>query len=67
VDYPQPLGVEHELMVCLLAGAPQRTLRPLFCRATGSDFSDRDVEVLTLLRPHLRMSQVSWNLGGDPG
>jgi len=59
VDYSRPLGVEHEIMVCLWAGAPQRTLRLLFCRGTGSDFSDRDVEVLTLLRPHLEAAYAT--------
>ena len=51
-DHSRPLGVEHELMVCLPAGSPQRTLR-LLARGAGSDFSERDIEVLTLLRPHL--------------
>jgi DNA-binding CsgD family transcriptional regulator len=46
--------VKHELMVVLDAGAPQRTLRLLFNRAGGSDFSQRDIAVLTLLRPHLQ-------------
>jgi DNA-binding CsgD family transcriptional regulator len=54
VDYLSRYGVEHELMVCLDAGGPQRTLRLLFARGAGPDFSLRDVEVLTLLRPHLQ-------------
>lgn len=54
VDCEKPEGLEHEVMVCLDAGLPQRTLRLLFWRGPGSDFSDRDVAVLTLLRPHLR-------------
>jgi DNA-binding NarL/FixJ family response regulator len=41
-------------MVVLDAGAPQRTLRLLFNRSGGSDFSQRDIAVLTLLRPHLQ-------------
>lgn len=53
LDYSHPSGVEHELMVCLPAGSPQRTLRLLFARGSGPDFSDRDLEVLSLLRPHL--------------
>ena len=57
-DYCAPLGIEHELMVCLDAGGPQRTLRVLFTRGPGSDFSERDVAVLTLLRPHLQAAYV---------
>ena len=41
-------------MVILNAGAPQRTVRLLFNRGPGADFSERDVTVLTLLRPHLQ-------------
>src|SRR6476660_414072 len=40
-DFDQPRGVEHELMVCLDAGRPRRTLRLLFAGGPGSDFSDR--------------------------
>jgi|tagenome__1003787_1003787.scaffolds.fasta_scaffold20598830_1 DNA-binding CsgD family transcriptional regulator len=58
-DYERPAGVEHELMVVLEAGGPQRTLRLLFSRGPGSDFSDRDVAVLTLLRPHLQAAYVT--------
>ncbi len=38
-EYFRPLGLEHDIMVCLPAGAPQRTLRVLFFRGPGSDFS----------------------------
>jgi DNA-binding CsgD family transcriptional regulator len=58
-DYDRPLGVEHELMVCLDAGRPRRTLRLLFARGPGSDFSERDVAVLTLLQPHLQSAYVA--------
>jgi hypothetical protein len=58
-DFERPTGVEHELMVVLEAGGPQRTLRLLFARGPGSDFSDRDVAVLTLLRPHLQAAYVT--------
>jgi DNA-binding CsgD family transcriptional regulator len=58
-DYDRPLGIEHELMVCLDAGGPRRTLRLLFARGPGSDFSERDVAVLTLLRPHLQSAYVA--------
>jgi DNA-binding CsgD family transcriptional regulator len=53
-DYDRVSGVEHEVRVCLDAGSPQRTLRLLFVRGPGLDFTDRDVAVLTVLRPHLQ-------------
>jgi DNA-binding NarL/FixJ family response regulator len=46
-------------MVWLDAGGPQRTVRLLFSRRTGSDFSHRDVAVMTLLRPHLQAAYVA--------
>jgi DNA-binding CsgD family transcriptional regulator len=46
-------GVEHELMLCL-PGGPGRTVRLIFFRGPGPDFSERDRALLTLLRPHLR-------------
>lgn len=58
-DYLRPLGLEHDIMVCLAAGAPQRTLRMLFFRGPGADFSDRDIAVLTLLRPHLQAAYIT--------
>lgn len=58
-DYFRPLGLEYDLMVCLPAGAPQRTLRVLFFRGPGADFSDRDIAVLTLLRPHLQAAFIT--------
>ena len=58
-DYFRPLGLEHDIMVCLPAGGPQRTLRVLFFRGPGSDFSDRDIAVLTLLRPHLQAAYIT--------
>ena len=59
VELGHPEGIEHELMVCLDAGAPQRTVRLLFNRGPGSDFSERDVAVLTLLRPHLQAAYLA--------
>lgn len=53
-DYCRPAGIEHEILVCLRAGAPQRTVRLMFWRGSGPDFSERDLAVLTLLRPHLQ-------------
>ena len=50
-DLGRDSWVKHELMVVLDAGAPQRTLRLLFNRAGGSDFSQRDVAVLDPAAP----------------
>ncbi|HTQ94245.1 MAG TPA: helix-turn-helix transcriptional regulator [Streptosporangiaceae bacterium] len=44
--------VEHEMMLCLPAG-PRRTVRLIFFRGAGADFSERDRGLLALLRPHL--------------
>src|ERR1700760_2015011 len=44
--------IEHEIMVCLPAG-PGRSLRAIFFRGAGADFSERDRGLLALLRPHL--------------
>ncbi|SHL19897.1 helix-turn-helix transcriptional regulator [Actinacidiphila paucisporea] len=57
-DYYRPLGIEHELMLCMPAGTPGtagpgRTLRIFLFRGPGPDFSERDRALLTLLRPHL--------------
>lgn len=51
-DYFQPAGLDHELMVCL-PGAPGRTVRLIFFRGPGPDFSERHRALLALLRPHL--------------
>jgi DNA-binding CsgD family transcriptional regulator len=51
-DYFRPAGLDHELMLCL-PGAPGRTVRLLFFRGPGQDFSERDRALLALLRPHL--------------
>jgi DNA-binding CsgD family transcriptional regulator len=51
-DYSRLFGVEHEIMVTLPLGH-QRSVRVLFARGDGSDFTERDRAVLTLLRPHL--------------
>jgi DNA-binding CsgD family transcriptional regulator len=44
--------IEHEMMVCLPAG-PGRSVRLIFFRGAGPDFSERDRGLLALLRPHL--------------
>ena len=57
-DYYRPLGIEHDLMLTLPAGPgpatdPLRSVRLLFTRGPGLDFTERDRALLTLLRPHL--------------
>jgi DNA-binding CsgD family transcriptional regulator len=57
-DYFHPVGIEHELMMCLPVGpgspgGPGRSVRLIFFRGAGPDFSERDRGLLTLLRPHL--------------
>jgi DNA-binding CsgD family transcriptional regulator len=58
VDYARYWQVEHEMMVVLPAG-PGRTVRLLFSRGPGSDFTDRDRVLLSLLRPHLHAAFVA--------
>lgn len=53
IDYVRPAGFEHELMLCL-PGSPGHTVRLLFFRGPGRDFSERDRALLALLRPHLQ-------------
>jgi DNA-binding CsgD family transcriptional regulator len=47
------LGGSERLMMVCLPSQPGRVLRLLFWRGPGPDFSQRDRDVLTLLRPHL--------------
>lgn len=65
-DYLKFYGVENELMVCLPAGGPQRTLRLLFARGVGPDFSERDRALLVLLRPHLLAAWAQAQRGVRP-
>lgn len=58
VDYLRHLGSEREIMVVLPAG-PGRTLRLMFSRGPGADFTERDRALLTLLRPHLHAAFVA--------
>src|SRR5215469_10722337 len=58
-----PDGIEHQLGLCLPAGpgptaGPGRTLRLAFSRGPGPDFSDRDRDLLTVLRPHLHQAYL---------
>jgi len=52
VDYLGPLGVEHEVMLCIPAPAG-RSRRLIFFRGRGADFNERHRLLLSLLRPHL--------------
>jgi DNA-binding CsgD family transcriptional regulator len=61
------LRIEHEIMVCLPAGPrcadPGRrvggpSVRLLFFRESGPDFSERDRALLTVLRPHLHQAYL---------
>jgi DNA-binding CsgD family transcriptional regulator len=56
-DAFRPYGVEHGMMLCLPAG-PGRTLRLDFVRGPGPDFSERDRDLLTVLRPHLHQAYL---------
>jgi DNA-binding CsgD family transcriptional regulator len=60
-EYFRPLGLEHELMVCL-PGGPGRTVRLVFFRGPGSDFTERDRGILALLRPHLEHAYLDAEL-----
>ena len=59
----RPLGFEHDLMLTLPAPPgpvpePGRTVRLYFFRGPGHDFSERDRDLLTLLRPHLHQAYL---------
>jgi DNA-binding CsgD family transcriptional regulator len=51
-EYDRLIGAEREMMLCL-PSQPGRVLRLLFRRGPGPDFTQRDRDLLTLLRPHL--------------
>jgi DNA-binding CsgD family transcriptional regulator len=63
-DHDKPLGTEHCLMLCLpeapppTTAGPARQVRLYLIRGPGSDFSERDRALLTLLRPHLRQAYL---------
>ena len=62
-DFYRPLGIEHELLLCLpeapgRTAGPGRTVRLYFDRGSGPDFSERDRALLTLLRPHLHQAYL---------
>lgn len=60
-DYFRPAGYDHDL-VLTLPGAPGRTVRMVFFRGPGPDFSERDRALLMLLRPHLHEAYVDAEL-----
>ena len=62
-DYYRPLGLEHDLMLTLPAAPgpaldPHQSVRLLFVRGPGPDFTERDRALLTLLRPHLHRAYL---------
>jgi DNA-binding CsgD family transcriptional regulator len=72
-DYYRPLGLEHELMLCMPEETPGttghgKTLRMFLFRGPGPDFCERDRALLTLLRPHLYQAYLDAERcrGGTP-
>jgi DNA-binding CsgD family transcriptional regulator len=62
-DLYRPWGIEHVIQLCLpeapgQAPEPGRTVRLVLNRGPGSDFSERDRALLTLLRPHLHQAYL---------
>jgi len=60
-DLLRPLGLEHEMLMCLpgVGGTiAERTVRMVFWRGPGPDFSERDRALLALLRPHLHQAYL---------
>jgi DNA-binding CsgD family transcriptional regulator len=56
-------GDQHEIIMCLPAGpgpggGPGRSLRLVFHRGSGRDFSERDRALVALLRPHLHQAYL---------
>ena len=66
-EFSGPAGSEHELILFLPEGTlrttgPGRTVRLMFTRGPGPDFSERDRAMLTLLRPHLHQAYLDAEL-----
>ena len=60
-DVMRPQGLEKRIQLCLSeppgpGTGPGRSVRLLFLRGSGLDFSERDRALLTLLRPHLQQA-----------
>jgi DNA-binding CsgD family transcriptional regulator len=63
-DLTQRWGLDHHLLLFLPAGpgsaaGPGRTVRLIFYREPGPDFSERDRALLELLRPHLHQAYLN--------
>ena len=61
----RPFGVEYELKLWLPA-PPGHTRSFCFARGPGNDFSERDVELLRLVRPHLARLRARWERAPRP-
>jgi DNA-binding CsgD family transcriptional regulator len=62
-DFFRLLGLEHQLILALpeapgRTAKPGRTVRLVFNRGPGPDFSERDRALLALLRPHLHQAYL---------
>jgi DNA-binding CsgD family transcriptional regulator len=62
-DLAHRWGLDHELLLFLPAGrgptaGPGETVRLIFYRGPGPDFSERDRALLELLRPHLHQAYL---------
>ena len=62
-DLAQGWGLDHELLLFLPGGpgpaaGSGRTVRLIFYREPGRDFSERDRDLLALLRPHLHQAYL---------
>ena len=61
----RPYGVEHELKLWLPA-PPGQSRSFSLVRAPGSDFDDREVALLRLVRPHLARLRARWERAPRP-
>jgi len=62
-DVYRPQDIKHELQLCLPeppgpSRGPGRSVRLYLFRLSGSDFSERDRALLTLMRPHLHQAYL---------
>jgi DNA-binding CsgD family transcriptional regulator len=65
-EYDRLVGAEREMMLCL-PSQPGHVLRLLFRRGPGPDFTQRDRDLLTLLRPHLHHAYRQQQRRQHPG
>jgi DNA-binding CsgD family transcriptional regulator len=70
-DLVRRWGLDHHLLLFLPAGpaaGPGQTVRLIFYREAGPDFSERDRALLELLRPHLHQAYLNaeWRRHGTP-